>query len=108
MDEKLEEVWNQTYPVPFKSIVKRNTEGKGVLVFKTKKGKAYIYSYIVFVTYVAIKDEELEFKEDGRNITVRLFYYPGETPTQDEFELKIGKYIEINEKKQIIGWIKKK
>lgn len=104
METRLEEEWSKKFPIKYKKVLKNNLAGKGILVYNTANERAYIYSFLVFVPFVEIREDELVEKEKGREIIVRLYYFPGREDSQ--FEIKLGQFIELQDRKRHRGWIR--
>lgn len=90
IDNILKETWDSTYPIPYSRIVKKDVLGKGIMKFKKKNYNYYLYTFIVFVPrYILVNDKPVPAPNShGRNIPVKLFFYPSES--EKPYKIKLG------------------
>lgn len=89
IDTILKKTWDATYPVPYTRIVKKDVLGKGIKLYKRKKMRYYLYTFLIFVPrYTLIKDQAVPNKQNsGRVLPVKLFYYPNRK--ENNYEVKL-------------------
>ena len=71
---KLKKLWDQTYPIPFLKISPYKQDK--FLMYKTKKGKLYIYPFKIFIPIYLNEDFKIYNKKKGREVFVKVIYYP--------------------------------
>jgi hypothetical protein len=100
----LRKTWEDTYPLPFTTIVKSDLLGKGI-AFVKKNGKSmYLYSFEVFMPRYILEDNETKAMEEGRKIIVRLYYNP--SSKEKPYFLDLGEFEEKYNRGLIIRYIK--
>ncbi len=102
MESILAEIWNETYPVPFRKILKRNINGKGILLYREKNRTYYIYTFLVSIPSYRLQDRgEVVALEEEREILVKFFYEPSNK--EKPYSIRMG---ELDEEKPGRGLIR--
>lgn len=100
----LEEKWKETYPVAFTKILKKDTIGKGIMVLSSKKGKYYLYTFLISFPKYSVEEGKLRVeKEDFKNIIVKFYYEPFEI--EEKYRIDLGEFTEKYNQKSA-RWIK--
>jgi hypothetical protein len=101
----LKEVWEETYPLSYTKILKKDLLGKGIIVLKTKEGLNYLYTFLVLFPKYSLQDGILSFDEkEGRKIIVKLYYSPNQI--EKKYWIDLGELTEKYEKQNIVRYIK--
>lgn len=74
----LKKTWDESFPLPYKSIKKKNINKKGILVFKKGKDIFYIYTFIVVMQKYLPSNKTVEAQPESREILVKLYYNPSD------------------------------
>lgn len=105
IDETFKKIWDDTYPVEFKKIVKKDLLGKGIMVIKNKqKQLEYMYSFLVFIARVSMVDGVKTESEDGKEIIVKLIHNPGDV--EKPYRIELGEFSEKYYQGNVVKWIK--
>ena len=105
IDETLKKTWEETYPVEYKSITKKDLLGKGIMVVKNKqKQMEYMYSFQIFIPRVSMVDGVKTVMEDGKEIIVKLIHNPSNLEKQ--YRIELGEFSEKYYQGNVIRWIK--
>lgn len=105
IDPVLTKTWEETYPISFSKIVKKDLLGKGIALIKNKKNEQeYLYTFLVFIPQAVYTENGLERKEEGREVTIKLYH----TPSNKEipYRVELGELEERHNTKNILRWIK--
>ncbi len=101
----LKEVWDETFPLSYTKILKKDFLGKGVIVLKTKEGLVYLYTFSVLFPKYSLQNGVLSFDEkEGREIIVKLYYSPNQL--EKKYWIDLGELTEKYEKQNIVRYIK--
>lgn len=105
IDDILKKTWDDTYPVEYKKIIKKDLLGKGIIVVKNKqKQMEYIYSFQVFIPRVSVVDGIKTESEDGKEIIIKLIHNPSDTEKQ--YRIELGEFSEKYYQGNVVKWIK--
>lgn len=100
----LKKAWDEQYPLPYKSIVKKNVNGKGILVFRQGKETFYIYSFLVRMEKYEKNEKTVRPTEESRDFLVKLFYNPNDK--EKPYTIRIGELDEEYERPGFVRYIK--
>ncbi len=105
IDETLKTTWDNTYPVEFKKVIKKDLLGKGIMVTKNKqKQLEYVYSFLVFIPRVSMVEGVKTEMEDGKEIIVKLVHNPSDT--EKPYRIELGEFSEKYYQGNVVKWIK--
>ncbi|MBK6604050.1 MAG: hypothetical protein IPG24_00940 [Leptospiraceae bacterium] len=105
IDDTLKKTWDDTYPIEFKKIVKKDLLGKGIMVVKNKqKQLEYMYSFQVFIARVGMVDGIKTESEDGKEIIVKLIHNPSDD--EKPYRIELGEFSEKYYQGNVVKWIK--
>lgn len=105
IDETFKKIWDDTYPIEFKKIVKKDLLGKGIMVVKNKqKQLEYMYSFLVFIARVSMVDGVKTESEDGKEIIVKLIHNPSDV--EKPYRIELGEFSEKYYQGNVVKWIK--
>ncbi len=105
IDEVLKKTWDTTYPIEYKTIVKKDLLGKGIMVVKNKqKQLEYMYSFLLFIPRVSMVDGVKTEMEDGKEIIVKLIHNPSDT--EKPYRIELGEFSEKYYQGNVVRWIK--
>lgn len=105
IDDTLKSNWDNTYPVEFKKIIKKDLLGKGIMVVKNKqKQLEYMYSFLVFIPRVSMVEGVKTEMEDGKEIIVKLIHNPSDS--EKPYRIELGEFSEKYYQGNVIKWIK--
>ena len=105
IDETFKKIWDDTYPIEFKKIVKKDLLGKGIMVIKNKqKQLEYMYSFLVFIARVSMVDGVKTESEDGKEIIVKLIHNPSDV--EKPYRIELGEFSEKYYQGNVVKWIK--
>ena len=100
----LRKTWEDTYPLPFTTIVKSDLLGKGIALVKKNGRSMYLYSFEVFMPRYLMDGEEVKAMEEGRKIIVRLYHNP--SSEEKPYFIDLGEFEEKYNRGLIIRYIK--
>jgi hypothetical protein len=105
IDEIFKKTWDDTYPIEFKKITKKDLLGKGIMVVKNKqKQLEYMYSFQVFIARVGMVDGVKTESEDGKEIIVKLIHNPSDV--EKPYRIELGEFSEKYYQGNVVKWIK--
>lgn len=105
IDDVFKKTWDDTYPIEFKKIIKKDMLGKGIMVVKNKeKQLEYMYTFLVFIPRVSIVDGVKTEREDGKEIIVKLVNNP--VNTEKPYRIELGEFSEKYYQGNVVRWIK--
>lgn len=105
IDETFKKTWDDTYPIEFKKIIKKDLLGKGIMVVKNKqKQLEYMYSFLVFIPRVSMVDGVKTESEDGKEIIVKLIHNPSDV--EKPYRIELGEFSEKYYQGNVVRWIK--
>ena len=105
IDEVLKKTWDTTYPIEYKTIVKKDLLGKGIMVVKNKqKQLEYMYSFLLFIPRVSMVDGVKTEMEDGKEIIVKLIHNPSDA--EKPYRIELGEFSEKYYQGNVVRWIK--
>ena len=105
IDEIFKKTWDDTYPIEFKKITKKDLLGKGIMVVKNKqKQLEYMYSFQVFIARVGMVDGVKTESEEGKEIIVKLIHNPGDV--EKTYRIELGEFSEKYYQGNVVKWIK--
>ncbi|MBP7282872.1 MAG: hypothetical protein KBA66_14920 [Leptospiraceae bacterium] len=105
IDDTLKKTWDETYPVEYKKITKKDLLGKGIMVVKNKqKQMEYMYSFQIFIPRVSMVDGEKKEMEDGKEIIVKLIHNPNDV--EKPYRIEMGEFSEKYYQGNVVKWIK--
>ena len=105
IDDTFKKTWDDTYPIEFKKIVKKDLLGKGIMVVKNKqKQLEYMYSFQVFIARVGMVDGIKTESEDGKEIIVKLIHNPSDD--EKPYRIELGEFSEKYYQGNVLKWIK--
>ncbi len=105
MDSILQTTWDNTYPVSYTKITKKDTLGKGIMVLREKNQLIYLYTFLVYFPVYVFEEEKLVAREEGgRDILVKLYYRPGDKEVP--YKIDLGEFAEKYNLKSVVRWIK--
>ncbi len=105
IDDTFKKTWDDTYPVEFKKITKKDLLGKGIMVVKNKqKQLEYMYSFQVFIARVSMVDGVKTENEDGKEIIVKLIHNPSDV--EKPYRIELGEFSEKYYQGNVVKWIK--
>lgn len=105
IDSILQTTWDNTYPVSYTKITKKDTLGKGIMVLKEKNQLIYLYTFLVYFPVYVLEEEKLVAREEGgRDILVKLYYRPGDKEVP--YKIDLGEFAEKYNLRAVVRWIK--
>ncbi len=105
IDDTFKKTWDDTYPIEFKKIVKKDLLGKGIMVVKNKqKQLEYMYSFLVFIPRVGMVDGVKTESEEGKDIIVKLIHNPSDD--EKPYRIELGEFSEKYYQGNVVKWIK--
>jgi hypothetical protein len=105
IDDTFKKTWDDTYPIEFKKIIKKDLLGKGIMVVKNKeKQLEYMYSFQVFIARVSMVDGVKTESEDGKEIIVKLIHNPSDV--EKPYRIELGEFSEKYYQGNVVKWIK--
>ena len=105
IDPILQATWDNTYPVSYSRITKKDTLGKGIMVLKEKNQLIYLYTFLVYFPVYVLEEEKLVAREEGgRDILVKLYYRPGDKEVP--YKIDLGEFAEKYNLRSVVRWIK--
>lgn len=104
-EKNLLTTWENSYPVNFSKVIKKNPTKKGILEVRDKKGVRYIYTFLVFVPRVKTEDGEIAVQNEGKEVFVKLYFDPKEK--EKPYSIRLGEFEEKYFSKSKIRWIAK-
>jgi hypothetical protein len=105
IDPILQTTWDNTYPVSYSRITKKDTLGKGIMVLKEKNQLIYLYTFLVYFPVYVLEEEKLVAREEGgRDILVKLYYRPGDKELP--YKIDLGEFSEKYNLRSVVRWIK--
>lgn len=106
IDSILKKTWDQTYPVTYTKIVKKDISNKGIMVIRNTKGQLeYLYSFIIFLPRYKYENDQKVELEQGKEIIVKLIHNPKNK--ENSYRIDLNEFIELKERNRIVKWIKK-
>lgn len=82
----LKKTWDETFPLPYSKVLKRDTTGKGILVYRADLGTAYIYTFVIFLPRYTEVEKKPVALDEGREIFLKLIFLPGNKEKQYTIE----------------------
>jgi len=105
IDPILQTTWDNTYPVPYTRITKKDTLGKGIMVLREKNHLIYLYTFLVYFPVYVLEEEKLVAREEGgRDILVKLYYRPDDKEVP--YKIDLGEFAEKYNLRSVVRWIK--
>ena len=105
IDPILQATWDNTYPVSYSRITKKDTLGKGIMVLKEKNQLIYLYTFLVYFPVYVLEEEKLVAREEGgRDILVKLYYRPSDK--EIPYKIDLGEFAEKYNLRAVVRWIK--
>lgn len=105
IDDILKKTWDSTYPIEYKTIIKKDLLGKGIMVIKNKQKQIeYMYSFQIFIPRVSMVDGLRTEMEDGKEIIVKLIHNPSDS--EKLYRIELGEFSEKYYQGNVIKWIK--
>lgn len=101
IDSILEKTWNEQFPVPYRKVLKKNINGKGIMYFREGSKDYYIYTFHVAMPKQEWEERDFRTLEEERVILVKLFHDPN-NPEKPYF-IRMG---ELDEEFQRPGFIR--
>lgn len=74
----LKKTWDESFPLPYKSIKKKNINNKGILEYKKGKERFYIYTFLVVMQKYSPSNKTVEAQPESRDVLVKLYYNPND------------------------------
>ncbi len=92
-ETELTVAWDIKYPLPFRSVEKKDPMGRGIQQVK-RQGLAYwMYNFEVFMPKYKRDGNSFLAKEEGRTITVYFLWNPN---LEDPYRIELGEPSEGN------------
>lgn len=105
IDEVLKKTWDDTYPVEYKKIIKKDLLGKGIMVIKNKeKQLEYMYSFQIFIPRVSMVEGVKTESEEGKEIIIKLIHNPSDITKP--YRIELGEFSEKYYQGNVVRWIK--
>lgn len=76
IDSIFKKTWDSQYPVPYRAIKKKNTNGKGILVFRENRTTYYIYTFYIAMPSQKLIEKDLQALKSERILLAKLYYNP--------------------------------
>jgi hypothetical protein len=74
----LQETWDKQFPVPYRKILRKNVNGKGIMMFREAGKNYYIYTFHVAVPKQEWEDRDIKALKEERVLLVKLFHDPND------------------------------
>jgi hypothetical protein len=105
IDDVFKKTWDDTYPIEFKKIIKKDLLGKGIMVVKNKQKQIeYMYSFLIYIPRVSVVDGVKTETEDGKEIIVKLINNPSDK--EKPYRIELGEFSEKYYQGNVVRWIK--
>jgi hypothetical protein len=103
IDSILKKTWDDTYPVQYKKILKKDIFKKGIFHILSNP-KEYIYTFLLFIPNYELENTELIELETGKEIPVKLIYSPQNQ--EQMYRIELGELNEKNYSSKGYKWIR--
>lgn len=104
IDPILKETWEETYPVSFTKVKRKDVLGKGILVLRAKNGLNYLYTFVVSFPRYSVQEGVLGSDESkSKEIIVKLYYDP--KGLEKKYWIDLGELTEKYDKRNIVRYI---
>jgi hypothetical protein len=103
IDPILKKTWDELYPLPYKSIKKKNTNGKGILVYKKGKDTFYIYTFLIIMEKYERIEKSVRPTSESREVLIKLYYNPNDK--QQPYKIVFGELDEEYEKPGFVRYV---
>ncbi len=85
--------WDIKYPLPFRSVEKKDPMGQGIQQVKRQGFVYWMYNFEVFMSKYKREGNSFLAKEEGRKITVYFLWNPN---LEDPYRIELGEPSEGN------------
>ncbi len=105
IDPVLQSTWENSFPIMYSKIIKKDLIGKGIIMTREGKRLIYLYTFLIAFPKFDIQNGELKIEQqDFKKLEVKLYYDPSKK--ENAYWIDLGEIVEFYDKSKIVRYIK--